>query len=305
MEKESIQKTPPRQESHQIAEQRRVRLSYIEGWLSLVFNTILFGLKYWAGLTSGSVAVIADAWHTLSDSLTSIVVLVGTKISSKSADEDHPFGHGRAELIASIMIGMLLAIVGINFLIESIERLRNHQTASYGWLVIIVFVISVIVKEGLAQFAIRAGKKTESKALMADGWHHRSDAIASVVILIGVFAGRYFWWIDGVMGILVAILILYATYEIMKQSVNPLIGEKADDELINNLAEITGGVIKNGFDLHHIHVHRYGSSTEVTFHIRFLSEISFREAHQNVTVIEKKLKEDLNIEATIHFEPAD
>jgi cation diffusion facilitator family transporter len=287
------------------AEQNRTKLAYLEGWLSLVLNTILFALKYWAGVSSGSVAVMADAWHTLSDSLTSIVVLVGTKISSKSADEEHPFGHGRAELIASIIIGVLLAIVGINFFIEAINRLRNQETAEYGWLVIIVFAVSVVVKEALAQFAIRAGKKTDSKALMADGWHHRSDAIASVVILAGVFLGRYFWWIDGVMGILVALLILHATYEIMKQSVDPLIGEKADDNLVKTLHEITSQSISGGFDLHHIHVHRYGSTTEITFHIRFLNEVSFREAHANITEIEEKLKQDLNIDATIHFEPAD
>ena len=271
------------------SEKRRSKLAYVEGWLSLVGNTILFGLKYWAGLTSGSVAVMADAWHTLSDSLTSIVVLVGTKISTKSADEEHPFGHGRAELIASIIIGVLLAMVGINFFLEAIGKLKNHEPASYGWFVMIVFVTSVIIKEGMAQFAIRAGEKTGSKALMADGWHHRSDAIASFVIVIGVFAGKYFWWVDGLLGILVALLILHTTFEIMKQSISPLIGEKPDEHLVKALNEITGNTIKGNFDLHHIHVHRYGSSTEVTFHIQFKDEISFREAHENITEIENGL----------------
>ncbi|MBU2509986.1 cation diffusion facilitator family transporter [bacterium] len=288
----------------EIADQRR-KLSYIEGWLSVFINTILFGLKYWAGVTSGSVAVMADAWHTLSDSMTSIVVLVGAKISGKSADEEHPFGHDRAELIASIIIGVLLAVVGLNFLIEAINRLRHHETAEYDWFVVFVFVLSILFKEGLAQFSIRAGKKTGSRALKADGWHHRSDAIASFIIVIGVFVGHYFWWVDGVLGILVALLILYATYEIMRESINPLIGEKPNEQLINRLQKLTTAEIGKEFDLHHIHVHNYGASTELTFHIKFLKEIGFKQAHKSITRIEKQLKDDFNIDATIHFEPDD
>jgi cation diffusion facilitator family transporter len=287
------------------AEKRKTRLSYIEGWLSVVINTILFGLKYWVGITSGSIAVMADAWHTLSDSLTSVVVLVGTKASKKSADEKHPFGHGRAELIASIVIGVLLAVVGFNFFVAAIDKLRNRETAEYDWLVVLVFMISVVVKEGLAQFAIRAGRKTGSKPLLADGWHHRSDAIASLIIVIGVFIGDYYWWIDGVMGILVALLILYASFEIMKQSIDPLIGERPDDELIHKLESIVGSVIDQQFDLHRIHIHRYGATTELTFHIQYLSQISFEDAHNRATVIEQKLKQQLNIDATIHYEPAE
>lgn len=286
-------------------EQLKAKLSQLEGWLSIVTNTILFGLKYWAGTISGSVAVMADAWHTLSDSLTSVVVLVGSKISQKSADEDHPFGHGRAELVASIIIGVLLAIVAFNFLVESIDKLKHGETAEYGWFVIVVFVISVVGKEALAQFSIRAGKKTDSKALLADGWHHRSDAIASVLILVGVFLGRYFWWIDGVLGILVALLIFYATYEILKQSIDPLIGEKPDEKLISKLQSLISQTVTDRFDLHHIHIHRYGSSTELTFHIQFLHNISFKEAHKAATQVETKLKKEMNINATIHIEPAE
>lgn len=283
----------------------RSKLAYIEGWLSIVINLILFALKYWAGVISGSVAVMADAWHTLSDSATSIVVLIGAKISAKSADEEHPFGHGRAELVASIVIGVLLAVVGVNFFMEAVNKLRFRETATYSWFVVFVFVLSVVLKEALAQFSIRAGKKTDSKSLMADGWHHRSDAFASFIIVIGVFIGRYYWWVDGVLGILVAILILYTTYEIMKESINPLIGEKPDETLVSQLSQIIKDVIGNQFDLHHIHIHRYGMSTELTFHIKFLHDISFKDAHNSVTAIEQRLKGEMNIDATIHFEPSE
>ena len=176
---------------------KKNRLAYIEGWLSIFTNIILFGLKYWAGIVTGSVAIIADAWHTLSDSISSVIVLIGIKISDKPADKEHPFGHGRAELIASMIIGVLLAIIAFNFVLESIEKLKDHESVVYGKLAIIVTIVSILSKEMLAQYAFWAGRKIKSPILKADGWHHRSDAISSILILIGIFIGKYFWWVDG------------------------------------------------------------------------------------------------------------
>ncbi|GAI77757.1 unnamed protein product, partial [marine sediment metagenome] len=160
-----------------VSKKNKIFLGYLEGIISIFLNTFLFGLKYWVGMKTFSIAIIADAWHTLSDSLTSLVVIIGFKISSKPADKEHPFGHGQAEIVSSIIIGTMLAIVGFNFLIASIQRFTNQQSAVYGTSAIIVFLISVIVKEGLAQFSIRAGKKIDARSLIADGWHHRSDAL--------------------------------------------------------------------------------------------------------------------------------
>ena len=179
------------------------RLSIRAGWVSIFTNLALFGLKYWAGLVSGSVALIADAWHTLSDSISSVLVIGGVKLSQKPADKSHPFGHGRYELIATIIIGCLLIWVSYNFIVESVEKLQNKESASYGAFAIIATIISVISKEGLAQYSFYIGRKTNSRVVSADGWHHRSDAISSIVILVGIFIGRYFWWADGVLGILV------------------------------------------------------------------------------------------------------
>ena len=181
-------------------------LAIKEGILSIIINTLLFGAKYWAGITTGSIAVIADAWHTLSDSLTSVVVLIGIKVSSNPADERHPFGHGRAELIGSLVIGVLLAVVAANFIADAVRKLIRHEPAHYGTLAIVATAVSIVLKELLAQVALRMGRKVASQSLVADGWHHRSDAISSVVILAGIFAGRYLWWIDAAMGIAVGCL---------------------------------------------------------------------------------------------------
>lgn len=199
------------------------KIAYLQGWISIIVNGLLFILKYWAGFVTGSLALMADAWHTLSDSLSSIIVVIGTKISNKPPDKEHPFGHGRAELIAAIIIGVILGLIGFEFARDSIARLANHGSVVFGKFAIWVTVISIVVNECLAQFSFWAGRTTGNPALKADGWHHRSDAISSLIILVGIFAGSYFWWIDGVLGLIVSLLIFYAAYEIIKEGTDPLL----------------------------------------------------------------------------------
>lgn len=283
--------------------EKSASLAYLEGWLSIVINVLLFGLKYWAGIVTHSVAIIADAWHSLSDSLSSIVLLVGVKAATKPADKKHPFGHGRAELIASVIIGVLLAIVGFNFFMEAISKLSKHEAADFGTLAVIVVAVSVVLKEGIAQFSFLASRQTGSQVLRADGWHHRSDAISSLVILAGIFLGKYFWWIDGVLGILIAILILYAAYDILKEGINPLLGEQPDEELVSGIKEIADRFAPSAVDAHHIHCHRYGRHRELTFHIYLDGTMSLNDSHAIADKIETTIREELDIEATIHVEP--
>lgn len=278
-------------------------LGYIEGWLSAAVNLVLFGLKLWVGLVSGSVAMVADAWHTLSDTLTSLVVLFGFWVAQKPADEQHPFGHGRAEVIGAVVISTLLAIVGFNFLAESVQRLRMAQEAHFGRIAIMVFLGSVVLKEAMARFSIWAGKKIDSQSLLADGWHHRSDAVASGLIVIGALGGRHWWWVDGALGLVVSLLIFKAAYDVFKDTSDILMGEKADRDLAvdikRTLNEITGDTQK----LHHIHIHRYGNHKEVTFHLCYPGEATLNEAHAEVNRIEEDLKARFGIEATIHLDP--
>ncbi len=280
-------------------------IGYLEGILSIIINTILFGLKYWVGIISGSVAIIADAWHTLSDTLTSIVVIIGFKISSKPPDKKHPYGHGKAEIISSVIIGIFLAIVGFNFLVESIHRFADHQAASYGTLSVIIFIISVILKEGIARFAFWGGKKFESRSLLADGWHHRSDAIASFLILVGIFIGKYFWWIDSVMGVMVSFLIFHATFNILKDSISTLIGEEPDVKFKSDINEIVTRIALQNINLHHMHIHCYGLHKELTFHIELASDMKLKEAHKIADELEKTIKTEMNIDTTIHVEPVE
>lgn len=278
-------------------------LGYIEGWASVILNTALFGVKFWAGTRFGSVAMIADAWHTLSDTLTSIVVIIGFFIASRPADKGHPFGHGRAEPIGAVIIATLLAVVAVNFLTESIGRLRNFQAATFGLPAIIVFAVSVVLKEALARFSYWAGRKINSPSLKADGWHHRSDAIASALIVVGALFGARLWWIDGVMGILISLLILYATFDILKSAATSLLGEKPTPALEGRLRALIASTSPAATNFHHLHVHSYGEHSELTFHLNFPPEMPLQEAHVHASRVEETVRREMKAEATIHLEP--
>jgi len=277
--------------------------AYLEGWVSVVANIFLFILKYWAGVATGSIAIIVDAWHTLSDSLSSIVVLFGVRLGQKPADKEHPFGHGRAEWIASLVIGMMLVVIALNFIRESWVKLQAHEPTVYGTFAIVATVVSILTKEAMAQFALWTSRITDSLILKADAWHHRSDAISSIIILVGIFFGPHLWWIDGVLGILVALMILWATWKILLDSVNPLLGRAPDPQLVEEVKAICTAISGQNVAPHHFHLHQYGDHLELTFHIRLHRHLSLDEAHVVSSKIVDSLRQQKSIEATIHIDP--
>jgi cation diffusion facilitator family transporter len=283
--------------------QNAQKWSYLEGWLSIIVNTLLFILKYWAGVVSGSIAIIADAWHTLSDTISSVFVLIGAKVSGKPPDERHPFGHGRAELITAFLIGVILAFIAYEFARESVLKLITHSPAHYGTIALIATITSILLKEGLTQFAFWTYRKSGSKALEADGWHHRSDALSSVIVLVGIFFSKFFWWIDGILGILVALLILYSAYKIVNNSIDPLLGKVPNEALLEGIRHACNAAYGKPVKAHHFHIHEYGSHTELTFHIVLPPENTLKTAHQLANQIETAIREKFSIEATIHMEP--
>ncbi len=279
----------------------RRNLTLIEGWVSIAGNTVLFALKLWVGLITGSVALTADAYHTLTDSISSGIVIFSGWLSRKPADEKHPFGHGRSDLICSVIIGVLLALIGFEFILKSLEQIKSGTGVDYGLAAIVVTVVSIVVKELMARFAFWAGRSSDNPILKADGWHHRTDALSSLVILVGILCGSFASWIDGVLGLLVSLMIFYASYEILRDSVSRLIGERPDSRLMEKINQI---VKDTGFDIqpHHFHLHRYGDHVELTFHLTMDSSLTLKEAHDKAHSIEKALREKLEIEATIHME---
>jgi cation diffusion facilitator family transporter len=283
--------------------EKNFKLAGNEGWVSIVVNIFLFILKYWAGIVTGSVAILADAWHTLSDSLSSVIVIIGAKVSAKPPDKEHPYGHGRAELVAAILIAALLGFVGYEFISDSIRKLIDKQEVVFGTLAFVATITSIILKEGLAQYAFWLYRKTGLTTLKADAVHHRTDAISSGLILIGILLGKYFWWIDGVLGIVVSIMILIAAYQILKEAVSPILGEAPDPAITRKLNQAATKVTSRDLHIHHVHLHTYGNHIELTFHINLPKEMSVEESHNLTEMLEKQIQIELNMVATIHVEP--
>jgi cation diffusion facilitator family transporter len=251
----------------------------------------------------GSIALIADSWHTLSDSISSVVVIIAGKLASKESDKEHPFGHGRWELISSMFVAFLLGIIGHQFLIDSIERFKNRESVTYGTIAVVVIAISIIIKELLAQYAFYIARKTDNTIVKADGWHHRSDALAAIVVLIGMIVAKHFWWMDSVLGMFCAAVLFYVAFEIMKESITKLLGEAPEQELIDRIMKEISKISKNDLKIHHIHLHNYISQKEMTLHIRLDENMTIKEGHKTATAIEVLIKEKFNVVATVHLEP--
>lgn len=281
----------------------RKKASYLEGTVSIIINIALFALKYWAGLVSGSIALMADAWHTLSDSISSVVVIAGAKLASKQPDKDHPFGHGRWELVSSIIIAILLLVIAIGFITDSLSQLKIRESANFGTPAIVVTIVSIVAKELLAQYAFFLGRKSGSSMVKADGWHHRTDALSSLVILIGILLKDYFWWIDSALGIAVSLMLSYAAYQILMEAVDKILGEDPGEELIEEILSLIRSLYNSDLQAHHFHIHNYISSQELTFHIKIDNSLSVEEGHDIASAIEDLIDEKLSIKSTIHLEP--
>jgi len=276
---------------------------YVEGTVSIVINFLLFILKMWASVISGSVALAADAWHTLSDSISSVVVVIAAKLATKRADKEHPFGHGRWEQIASIFIAVILVVIAFGFLESSIRHFLDKDTVEYGIIAIIVTAVSILVKELLAQYAFYIGRKTDNSSVKADGWHHRSDALSSVVVLVGILFAKHFWWIDSVLGAIIALMLFYAAFTILKEAVDKILGEKPDQDLINRITSEIQNIYNDDLKIHHLHIHNYISHKELTFHIRLNKDLTIEKGHRVASDIEEIILDKLNMTATIHVEP--
>lgn len=281
----------------------KISIGYRVTWISVIANVILFSIKYYVGTEINSIALIADAWHSLSDTLTSFVVIVGLWISTIPPDHEHPYGHGRAEYIAAIVVATLLGIVAFEIFTDSLIRIGGDIKVEYGSTAVIVLIITILVKEILAQISIYYGKKHRSESLKADGWHHRSDSISSAVILVGILFGSKFYWMDGAMGIIVSLLLIYAMIQIFRSSTSALLGEQLPKERIEEVIKIANNAHPEVSDIHNIKIHTYGDHKEMSFDMRLPSEISVSTAHDIATDVEKIIYKKFKIRSTAHIEP--
>lgn len=286
---------------------RNSRIAKSEGIIAIVGNALLGSFKLWVGYVTGSLAVLADAWETLSDCLSSAVLLIGLRISEIPADKEHPFGHGRAELIASVVIAMLLASVGFTFTKGGIQKVINHESVEFGWLALSAMIATIVIKEAMAQYAFWTARKTKLTSLRADAYHHRSDTLSSVILLVGMltakFGGNAFWWMDGALSCVVGILLLRLAWSVLRDASKRLLGSAVPEDYETQIRELCERISgRSDLDLHHMHYHEYGTHSEITFHIRFDGDTPLREAHDCADRIEHAILRELSLHATIHLE---
>ncbi|MEM0362056.1 MAG: cation diffusion facilitator family transporter [Sulfolobales archaeon] len=283
----------------------RKEAGYKEGVVSVIVNLSLFILKYVLGITYNSVAVIADAIHTLSDALTSGVVVLSFWIAYKPADKEHPFGHGRAEHVGSIIIGTLLFVAGYELLLTSFNKLMMRESLTFNLGLVAVMFLSATIKEILTRWSLRLGHQYGADILVSDAWHHRTDAVASLLVGLGVVVGEKLWWVDGVLGLGVSFLIIYIAFKLVVTTSKEFLGHSPSPTLENDVRKVISSISEKVSDVHHMHIHKYGEHVEVTLHIRLPPNTPLSEAHRIATQIEKELKDRYSWEVTVHVEPAE
>lgn len=272
--------------------------------VGIFVNLILSGAKIFVGMYVGAISIIADALNNLSDAGTSIIMLIGFKAAARPADSEHPFGHGRAEYLAGFFISAAMIFIGLEFLTTSIKKIFQPEILTADNFAIIALAISVAAKIFLAIFYRYAGNKINSAAIQTAAIDSLTDCIATAVVIISVIIYREFNLnVDGVAGAFVSILILYGGYDTFKNILNPLLGEKPTDEFVKNIKkfvmdspEILG--------VHDIIIHSYGAKNFfVSMHIELSANMKFLDAHEISDKLERRLKSELNIFATVHIDP--
>lgn len=285
-----------------IVRERYGKLGSITG---IIFNIILFSLKLFGGIIALSISIIADAFNNLFDALTAIVTLIGFKYANKPADKEHPFGHGRFEYLASLFIAIIIIVVGVELFRTSISELIDvKQLVKIEMFSVIVLVISLVLKAWLGYFNLKLGKKISSLAMQAYAKDSILDVIATAVVLIGLLIGHFASInIDGYLGALVALFIIYTGFKTVKETIDPLLGQSPSPEFINAIEEKI--LSYNGiYGIHDLIVHDYGPSrTIISLHVEVDADSDFLEMHDLIDNIERDIRRYFNCSITIHMDP--
>ncbi len=284
----------------------KVRNAYgsLCGIVGIILNVLLFGIKFFAGLISNSIAISADALNNLSDAGSSLVTLIGFKLAAKKPDPDHPFGHGRMEYIAGLVVTAIIAFMGITLFKESIGKIFNPELTILNPVVIVILVVSIVVKLYMAFYNMSLSRKINSSALKATGIDSLSDIIATLVVLISMIVTHFTGWsIDGYAGLLVALFICYAAFEAGKDVIGPLLGEPPTKEFVESVEQI---VLSHDRiqGIHDLVVHNYGPGrVMVSLHAEVDASEDIVQIHDIIDQTEYELNTKLSCESCIHLDP--
>ena len=277
-----------------------------------IVNLLLLIFKFVAGIMGHSAAMVADAVHSLSDFVTDIIVIVFVKISGKPEDDNHRYGHGKYETLATAMIGVALFVVGIGLLVNGATKIYEVINGAIlpapSMIALIAAVVSIVAKELIYRYTVRAGKKLNSQAVIANAWHHRSDAFSSIGTVIGIggaiFLGERWRILDPIAAVAISGFILKVAIDLIKPCLDELLERSlpADTErkimdIIESFPEISSP--------HHLRTRRIGSHIAIEVHVRLDGKMSLEEAHTVVTMVERRLKDEFGPDTHIgiHMEP--
>lgn len=275
-------------------------------------NAALLTFKFIAGVLGHSSAMIADAVHSLSDFVTDLLVLVFVSISAKPQDQSHDYGHGKFETIASFLIGLALVAAATGIIVSGIVKFvawwGGEQLEAPGWIALWAALLSILIKELLFHYTVRRGKDLDSQVMIANAWHHRSDALSSVGAALGIglaiLLGQRWTVLDPVASIIVGLMLVKVAYELLKSSIGELTECSLPAETEQEIVEI----IQSFDDVHEPHnlrTRRIGNRIAIEAHVRMDGQLPLHTVHERATTIERKLKERFGAKThiTLHMEP--
>ena len=274
--------------------------------ISIILNCLLTLIKFISGVISKSSAMISDSVHSLSDVLSTFVVIIGVKISNKKADSDHPYGHERIECVSAIILSGMLFVVGALIGINGIKNVTNSSNLVMpGVLALIASIISIISKETMYQYTIRVSKKINSAALKADAWHHRSDALSSIGSFIGILGSRLgFKVFDPLASVIISLCIIKVSIDIFKDAIDKMVDKSCDKEVIDKVIRVIekNESVKNIDD---IKTRQFGNKAYVDVEISVDENLLLKDAHKVAEEIHDSVENEINIvkHCMVHVNP--
>ena len=285
---------------------KKVRDSYgkCAGIVGILTNLILCGFKVLVGIFTASIAIIADGINNLADASSSIITLIGFKMAQRPEDEDHPFGHARIEYLTGLFISVIIIVVGVLLLKSSVIKIFDPEVLEFTTTSIVILVVAIMGKMWQASFYRTLGKRIDSVALLATATDSRNDVISTTVVLIGVIITKATGLcLDGYLGSLVALFIIYSGIELIKETSSPLLGEAPSDELVKDICEIVLAH-EEVIGVHDLMVHNYGpGNIFASIHVEVDASIDIMVSHDLIDNIESEIAEKLRIEFVIHMDP--
>ena len=282
----------------------RERYGILSGAVGIALNLLLSAGKLFAGLMTGSISITADAFNNLSDAGSSVVTLVGFKLAGQKADDGHPFGHGRMEYLAGLLVSLMILLVGVELGRSSIGKILRPEAVDFSLVSTGILAASILVKLWMGQFNRGLGRKIGSAAMAATAADSISDAVATAAVLAGTLVNRFAHVnIDGWVGLAVAVFILRSGWGAAKDTINPLLGESPDPELVKQLREL---VLSHPqvVGMHDLIIHDYGPGRRLcSFHAEVPQDADILDAHDAIDHIEREIKEKFGIETTVHMDP--